>query len=66
MSLNDMNDVEMVEKVSAPYEGDPDAGRGGSGAPPAGKPRKTFIRASGALTDIFVFAALLSFLMLIL
>ena len=66
MSLNDMNDVEMVEKVSAPYEGDPDAGTGGSGAPPAGKPRKTFIRASGALTDIFLFAALLSFLMLIL
>ncbi len=66
MSLNDMNDVETVEKVSAPYEGDPDAGTGGSGAPPAGKPRKTFIRPSGALTDIFVFAALLSFLMLIL
>lgn len=66
MSLNDVNDVEMVEKESVLHEGDPDAGTGGSGAPPAGKSGKSFIRPSGSLTDIFVFAALLSFLLMIL
>jgi hypothetical protein len=65
MGVNDMNE-EVMSDFTIPSEGDTGAGEGGSGAPPAGKNRKTFFRASGRVTDIFVFAALLTFLMLML
>ena len=65
MGVNDMNE-EVMSDFTIPSEGDTGAGEGGSGAPPAGKNRKSFFRASGSVTDIFVFAALLTFLMLML
>ena len=67
MSTNDINE-DAMEKMTIPFEGELNEGpgKGGSGAPPADKVKKTFLRESGGITDIFLIAALLFFLLMLL